>query len=168
LRAQASFVDLANTFLSVSQLKGLQYFSVTENKTMVLIKDCYRVSGPGKPARLPDTTVMDVKAVSSCFHQVDNRGGDLTYRSRIRKMEDGSILYTAENIEPFSKFGLTILAAGDDYRYIRAFRQGDTYLYFAAHRIKLPGWVPKRPKTKESLLNRLRALMEFYRSRLER
>lgn len=167
LRSQASFVDLANTFLSVSELKGLPYFSVTENKMLVLIKDCYRVAGPDNPARLPDTSVTDVKAISFYFHQFDNRGGNMVYWARIRQMEDGSILYTAENIQSLSKFGVKVLSPGDDYRCIRAFRRGDTYLYFAAHRIKLPGWAPKKPKTKESLLNRLRALMGFYRSQLE-
>ncbi len=167
VRTPCAAVDIANALLGVSRLKGLQYFSITEKQNKVLIKDCFRISSLGSRSRLRDTVVSEITDIAILFRQEDNRGGDLGYCMRVRKGADGSLIYTAENVEPLVRLRIFRIEPGWDLRYMRIFQHGDTCFYYAAHRLKVPDLAPRKATVKASLLNRLRAFVGFCRSQLE-
>ena len=90
---------------AISAIKGLRYWSVTENGLRVLIKDAVALSGP-EGAKRNDFSAADVRAGAALyFVEEDNRSSEpVTYRMRILEATAGRLVVDTENVTPIKSF----------------------------------------------------------------
>jgi len=90
---------------AISAIKGLRYWSVTENGLRVLIKDAVALSGP-EGAKRNDFSAADVRAGAALyFVEEDNRSSEpVTYRMRILEATAERLVVDTENVTPIRSF----------------------------------------------------------------
>ena len=101
-------------FGAISSMRGLEYWSVTENARRVLLKDAWAVEGPDARQRRADFRVQEMTPGSDLyFVEVDNRSSEpVTYRMRVLYARDDAIAIETENTTPISAMGLQLIPPG--------------------------------------------------------
>ena len=101
-------------FGAISSMRGMEYFSVTENARRVLLKDAWAVTGPDARERRADFRPDEMKPGADLyFVEVDNRSSEpVTYRMRVLAANDQSLTVETENREAISAMGLKLIPPG--------------------------------------------------------
>jgi hypothetical protein len=102
---EATDEELRRRLGAISAMKGLRYWSVTENGMRVLINDATALSGPDG-GRRGDFTPADIRTGAALnFVEEDNRSSEpVTYRMRILEATAQRIVADTENITPIKSF----------------------------------------------------------------
>jgi hypothetical protein len=97
--------ELRRRLGAISAMKGLRYWSVTENGIRVLIKDAAALSGP-EGGKRDDFTAADIRAGAVLhFVEEDNRSSEpVTYRMRVLDATAERIVVDTENVTPIKSF----------------------------------------------------------------
>ena len=114
---------LLRHFGSISQLKGIRYWSVTQKQWRTLVLDAYALSGdPPKQGR-DDFGLNEMTAGSVVYYeQVDNRSGKSVYRVHILEASAERIVVEVENVSTIH------------YLLLPVFRQAELQsIYFLNH-----------------------------------
>ena len=106
--------SLLARFGAISTMRGMEYFSVTENARRVLLKDAWAVEGPDARVRRADFTPEEMKVGKDLyFVEIDNRSSDpVTYRMRVLAANEKSIEVETQNVTPISAMGLKLIPPG--------------------------------------------------------
>jgi hypothetical protein len=106
---------LLSRFGTVSSLKGLRYWSVSEGGWRTLIADAFALDGPGLERKRPDFALSEMKGGKDLFFaQKDNRSaGDVVYRLQVKEMNATRLVVAIENASPVTRFMLTLFNPGD-------------------------------------------------------
>jgi hypothetical protein len=101
-------------FGAISSMRGLEYWSVTENATRVLVKDPWAVDSPDARQQRADFRVQEMTPGSDLyFVEVDNRSSEpVTYRMRVLFASADSITVETQNTTPISAMGLKLIPPG--------------------------------------------------------
>ena len=101
-------------FGAISTLRGLPYWSVTDNTWRVLITDAAALSGPDTNRRRADFTAAELKGGSDVFFvQDDSRSsGSVVYRLRTLEASADRLVVETENVSPVQAFLLTLFPPG--------------------------------------------------------
>ncbi len=111
---QGTVDGLLARFGAISTLKGLQYWSVTDNRRETLITDATALDGPDLARPRPDFTPAELRDRSDFyFAEADNRSSQpVVYRMHV--MEAATmVVVTVENVTPLRLFMLTMFGPGD-------------------------------------------------------
>ncbi|MBP6902011.1 MAG: hypothetical protein KBC73_18080 [Burkholderiaceae bacterium] len=102
-------------FGAVSQLKGLPYWSYTDRKRQVLIRDSYAVETPGSTTPRPDYTLADLQRGRDLFFvHSDNRSSALVpYAIRLVHQDADRVHLRIENHGDIRFMGLSVVAPGE-------------------------------------------------------
>ena len=102
-------------FGAQSAWRGMTYWSATDGKWAVLIKDAAAVTGASRPQRRGDFTLAELKSGTDLyFLQQDNRSsGPVTYRMQIMAAEPGRLVVTISNVTAVSYSLFTLFDPGD-------------------------------------------------------
>jgi hypothetical protein len=97
--------ELRRRLGAISAMKGLRYWSVTENGLRVLVKEAAALSGP-EGGKRDDYAAADVRAGAVLyFVEEDNRSSEpVTYRMRILEAAAQRIVVDTENVTPIKSF----------------------------------------------------------------
>ena len=101
-------------FGAISSMRGMEYFSVTENARRVLLKDAWAVTAADARERRADFRPEEMKPGADLyFVEVDNRSSEpVTYRMRVLAANDQSLTIETENTEAISAMGLKLIPPG--------------------------------------------------------
>jgi hypothetical protein len=99
---------------SISKMRGLQYYSVTESAWRVLIKDASALSDADPKHSRTDFTAEEVASGANLFFvEEDNRSSHpVVYRMRATHADAGRIVIETENISPVKSFFVTLFPPG--------------------------------------------------------
>ena len=94
---------------AVSAMRGLRYWSVSENASRVLIKDAFAITGPGG-SRRADFTPDEVRPGAVLhFVEEDNRSSAaVEYRMRVLAATRDQVIVETENVTPIEAFMVTL------------------------------------------------------------
>ncbi|MBD3346154.1 MAG: hypothetical protein GF401_13940 [Chitinivibrionales bacterium] len=162
IQTDVSLLSIANVFLDISSMKGIHYYSVTQDKILPLIEESYTITDSNFSQPIPNHQFTEqVPEFDFCFFQKDNRSGGLFYHSKIA-FQDSSLIFEISNVDTVRRFLIFLIYPDDVYRYVRLFPTENGYLYYIVMLAVIPHFAP-RPKTaKDSFLNRARAMKDFY------
>lgn len=91
---------LLQRFGAVSAMHGIRYWSVTDKQWRDLVIEASAVDGSDSKIRLPDFTVLEMKAGRDLFFaQRDTRSsGEVVYRMRVREAGADRLVLELENV----------------------------------------------------------------------
>jgi hypothetical protein len=104
---------LRRRLASVSEWKGIRYWSATGKRWQTLIVDAYALESPDG-GRRPDFSLDEVAVGKTVyFHQEDNLSGKAAYRLRIRSVAPGRLIFDTENVSPIRYLLVTLFDPGE-------------------------------------------------------
>ena len=105
---------LLSRFGAISTLRGLKYWSVTDEKWQTLITHATALDGPDLGRPRPDFTVSEVQNRPYLyFAETDNRSGEVVvYRMQVAA-EPERVVVAIENVTPVKIFMVTMFDPGD-------------------------------------------------------
>jgi hypothetical protein len=114
-RFDGSAKDLLGRFGAVSSLRGIRYWSVTDQSWRVLITDASVVDDPNLQRRQPDLSADELqKRKTMYFLQQDTRSsGPVVYRLRLLESSPAGLVLEVENVSPMRIFMATLFNPGD-------------------------------------------------------
>jgi hypothetical protein len=114
-RFNGSAKDLLGRFGAVSSLRGIRYWSVTDQSWRVLVTDASVVDGTNLDQRRSDLTADELQQRKTMyFLQQDIRSsGPVIYRLRLLESAPARLVLELENISPMRIFVLTLFNPED-------------------------------------------------------
>jgi hypothetical protein len=165
----ASRLEIVNLFLHVSNMTGIQYYSVVRNRRETLIEQSYTLTDTILSRIKKDTVLTSLpEQISQFIFQKDNKSSGVFYEIIIQNNQDASLTYLQRNIKSFTRFFIFKINENDLFRIIRIFPCKGGYYYYVAIRIKLPFGVPTKSTAKQSFTNRTKAIIEYYKAGLRK
>lgn len=167
-KTKESLLAVANLFLHVSKMAGIQYYSVTRNRIETLLEQSYTIADTFSGKKKNDSTLISLPGqISQFIFQKDNKSNGAVYEIVIQNHQDGSLTYQQRNIRPVKQFIIFKIDENDLYRFIRIIPAKEGYYFYVAIRVKLPPATPRKPTAKQSFINRAQAIIEYYRINLK-
>jgi hypothetical protein len=113
-RFEGSADDLLTRIGAVSALRGIRYWSVSDNEWRTLIEHASALEGPDLSRPRPDFVAAELKKARIVyFAQDDNRtAGEIIYRLEIRDLAPDRLVVATENVSPVRQFMLTLVDSG--------------------------------------------------------
>lgn len=114
-RYDGSVDKLLERFGAVSRMKGIRYWSVTDQEWRVLVTESNAVEPPPQSARRADFGVSELKAQKDAFFaQRDSRStGEVLYRMRVAELSPDRLVIESENASPIKTFIFTLFKPGE-------------------------------------------------------
>ena len=72
--------DVSRVLRSVSNMQGMNYYSSTKNKTLVLYEKAYMIDGENSKKKISDQNTGNADGQTSWCYQKDNSFGDIFYK----------------------------------------------------------------------------------------
>lgn len=112
-RYRGDSAGLLERFGAISRMRGLQYWSVSEQAWRVLITDAFASDGASPPRRRADFTAQEMKTGAELrFVEQDNRSGVVAYRMRVLEAGADRIVVATENVTPVRALAYTLFPPG--------------------------------------------------------
>jgi hypothetical protein len=113
-RYLGSVDGLLSRFGAISTLRGLQYWSVTDNKWQTLITHATALNGPDLARPRSDFTVSEMRDRPNLyFAETDNRSSQpIIYRMHVAATST-TLVVALENVTPIKFLMMTVFAPGD-------------------------------------------------------
>ena len=151
-----------NTLRKIDKMKGLEYWSESNQRMRVMFKDAYLIASPDARAPLPNPIVQEIPDVDIRYvFQDDSLFGPNTYRAEYRH-NSGMFRVTMYNLDrlfygiipvvPKEKLRLDIaILPGEDYLVFYSCIGADVFTFMGFERRVLP-----------SFSNRIKALFSWF------
>lgn len=113
--AAGNVADQLARFGEVSHLKGLSYWSFTDRRREVLIRESFAVDKPGLLVARPDFSLAELRSGQELYYaHGDNRSSGLVpYGMTLLQLGDNGFQLRIENVGDVRFMGLTMIAARD-------------------------------------------------------
>lgn len=161
--------DIEKIWLSISQLKGLQYYSPSRKKMRLLYKDCYAVKVEEKNGKLKYEKIEDPVNEEFDGLRVFVLQEDLTFGKNIYEFQYFSEGFgralLVSNVEPLYYSIFKAIDKRDVNSYLIAYDLGDYLLVYAAVRANFRKIIGIESKVKNSFLSRLDAMSNWFISK---
>jgi uncharacterized protein DUF6675 len=107
--------DLLGRLGAISALRGIQYWSASDQSWRVLITDAAALEGPSIKHRRPDfaATEMGIRKVVYFLQDDSRSSGPVVYRLQVLESGPARLVVQIENVSPVSTFMLTLFHPGD-------------------------------------------------------
>ena len=132
--------DLLLEVGAISTLKGIRYWSVTENSWRTLIISAAALEGPDLHRPRADFRLSEMKSGAKLyFTETENRLGEPVIYGMRASDTGGNLVITMENVSPVKKFMLTLIKPGDlqSIHYLSEARPG-IWRYYGLARTEEP------------------------------
>jgi len=163
LRTGESPSSLVERFGAISQLLGVQYWSITDHKWRPLVSAASAMTAAKPAQQRADYSPAELAAGSELYYQVtDTRyGRATTYRLRLHEHQPGHLVIETSNVDAIKQWGITLYAPnGLDTWYFLNERSPGVLAYYSITRI-LPA-SSLAAGHEESFINRAIALYRHY------
>ena len=113
-RFEGSADDLLTRMGAVSALRGIRYWSVSDNEWRTLIEHASALEGPDLSRRRPDFVAAELKKARIVYfaHDDNRTAGEIIYRLEIRELASDRLVVATENVSPVRQFILTLVNSG--------------------------------------------------------
>ena len=113
-RFEGSADDLLTRMGAVSALRGIRYWSVSDNGWRTLIEHASALEGPDLSRRRPDFVAAELKKGRIVYfaHDDNRTAGEIIYRLEIRELASDRLVVATENVSPVRQFMLTLVDSG--------------------------------------------------------
>jgi hypothetical protein len=121
-------------FAAVSQMKGIRYWSVTDQAWRVLVTESTAVEPPPQAARRTDFNTAELKTQKDVFFaQRDSRStGEVLYRMRVTELNSDRVVVESENASAIKTFIFTLFKPGELHTiHFLTRRTGGIWTYYA-------------------------------------
>jgi hypothetical protein len=152
--------DLLLEVGAISTLKGIRYWSVTENSWRTLITSATALEGPDLRRPRADFSLSEIKSGTKLyFTETENRLGEPVIYGMRASDTGGNLVITMENVSPVNKLMLTLIKPGDlqSIHYLSEARPG-IWRYYGLARTEEPPLAALGVVRTESYVNRALAL----------
>ncbi|MCC8145138.1 MAG: hypothetical protein LIO93_01590 [Bacteroidales bacterium] len=154
---------LLNGTLSLSKLKGIEYYSKSKGKMRVLYEESVVIDGPESKKEIPDPVLSLLPDSLTIFvKQKDTTFGENIYRYDYYSTP-GALVFVQQNLTSMT-YGLLPLVGKNKLRSVVAVVDAGEYLVvygLSMAKASAPSWMEKR--VKESFSNRANAVMKWFR-----
>ena len=161
-----SRLRIYNILLSMSTMKGTQYYSASRERMRTLFAESYVVDGPNRQNRLPDPVVQEIPPTSKLTVLQE----DLTFGENLYSMEfrySGELfLLDMTNLTTMHYFFFPMVRPGNSVTLILLIPAGEELLFYGAvgaHTMRLLGLARSR---EDSFYNRLKAIYGWFTQRM--
>ena len=163
IRSSDSGSTFVGRFGAVSQLLGVQYWSVTDQAWRPLVSSARATTAAIHSEPRADYSVAELATGQDRYYETaDTRSGrSVAYRLRLLRNQPGSIVVETANIEAVKKWGLTLYAPeGLDTLYFLTERAPDVWAYYSITRVLPQSFLAEGHE--KSYINRAVALYRHY------
>jgi hypothetical protein len=166
----AEKTTVLNALVSLSTLRGTQYYSNSRNSMRTFYETSQVVNDPEEKSPMPDPSFSPEDRLPTGLtlyaRQKDLSFGDNVYRYDYF-IDDGSIIFTQKNYTPLS-YGIIPLAAKEKLCSVAAVIDGEKYfLIYIASMAKAPSLPGLNRKAGDSFSSRAEALIKWFVSRMD-
>jgi hypothetical protein len=161
-----SRLRIYNILLSMSTMKGIQYYSASRERMRTLFTESYVVDGPEGEKRLPDPVAREIPAYSKLYMlQEDLTFGENIYAAQFRYSGDYFLL-DSTNLTTMHYFFFPMVRPENSVTLILLIPVGEELLFYGAigaHTMRLLGMARSR---EDSFYNRLKAIHGWFAQRV--
>jgi hypothetical protein len=104
---------LRTRFGAISAMRGVRYWSASDDAWRVLIEDASALEGPERGKRRSDFAPRELKGGATLyFLERDNRSGEVVYRMHVLEAGASRLVVATENVTPVRALGFTVFPPG--------------------------------------------------------
>ena len=164
--APESRLRIYNILLSMSTMKGIEYYSASRERMRTLFSESYVVEGPEAQQRLPDPVVRQIPPISTLYVlQEDLTFGENIYKTQLRYSGDFFLL-DSTNLTTMHYLFFPMVKPQSSVTLILLIPAGEKLLFYGAvgaHTTRLLGLARSR---EDSFYNRLKAIYGWFTRRM--
>ncbi len=161
-----SVLELYNILLSISTMKGIEYYSQSRKKMRTLFTDSYVMRSKEDKGRVPDFTVTDpLKEISFYADQTDKTFGENIYKTEY-KSDGTSIWIQMSNETPMKYKFIKMVNPGDISINVAVRKIDEGLLFYGVTGVHTFSFLGLERAKKESFYNRMKALYGWFTNRL--
>ncbi len=158
---------LYNSLHAVSTMKGIPYFSVTRNSSHTLFSESYAVDPVSKKDRIADPVFTEVPASDLTFtFQEDQTFGKNYYEESFTDQHD-HLVVRIENLSTISFLFFQIIQPRNLVSEVILIPSGNDLVFYGVSSLNTGFPLGDKHSREESLSNRLNAMAEWLKKRLE-
>ena len=158
---------LYNALHAVSTLKGIPYYSVTRKATHVLFTDAYVIDSADARNRLADPVFTEIPPENVILTlQDDDAFGTNVYEERF-SFENDHLVVRIDNVTSIKFLFFTLIEAHDLVSLVALIPSGNDLGFYGVSYLSTGFPVGDRASREESLKNRLVAMENWLKGRLE-
>jgi hypothetical protein len=159
---------LYNTLLSVSRMKGLQYYSASRRRMRFLFEESYAVDSPDGKKRIADPLVEEVPPDNALYvYQKDLSFGENIHRLELR-CDGQSITMEMRNLKPITYLVFPLVRPMDSISILVLVPRGGQVLLYGLSAARMASFFGLEQKKEESFYHRMRAIAGWFAGELVR
>jgi hypothetical protein len=164
--APGSRLRIYNILLSMSTMKGIQYYSASRERMRTLFAESYVVDGPDAEIRLADPIVLEIPPFKMLYAlQEDLTFGENVYETQFRYSGDFFLL-DSTNLTTMHYLFLPMVKPRNSVTLILLIPAGDKLLFYGAVGAHTMGLLGLARSKEESFYNRLKAIFGWFTQRM--
>jgi hypothetical protein len=157
--------EILSRAAAVSTLKGVQYWSITDQRWQVLVTRAAAIENRESRRERPDFTAADLRSGRDLnFVQEENRvSEEVVFRLHLDEIGPGHAVLTVENVSPVTRFFIRVMEPGDLRSIYYLDRADDgTWMFYSLLRVGHGGSILDWLIRPGSYLNRAVALYRHF------
>jgi len=157
-----SLLDIYNTLLSISTMKGIDYYSQTRKKYRTLYTSSHVIVGKTDTRELPDPVINTLENFKQIFiEQTDTTFGKNIYKTTYRT--DGNLIWLEMTNETPMKYSFIRMVDKENISINLLIKKTDTgIIFYGITSAKTFSFLGIEKKNKESFYNRMKALYNWF------
>ncbi|MCD6397954.1 MAG: hypothetical protein J7L71_10485 [Spirochaetaceae bacterium] len=155
-------LDIYNTLLSISTMKGIDYYSQTRKKYKTLYTGSHVIVGKTDTRELPDPVINTLENFKQIFiEQTDTTFGKNIYKTTYRT--DGNLIWLEMTNETPMKYSFIRMVDKENISINLLIKKTDTgIIFYGITSAKTFSFLGIEKKNKESFYNRMKALYNWF------
>jgi hypothetical protein len=164
--APESRLRIYNILLSMSTMKGVEYYSASRERMRTLFAESYVVDGPQAEKRLPDPVVQEIPPNSTLYVlQEDLTFGENVYKTQFRYSGDFFLL-DSTNLTTMHYLFFPMVKPQNSVTLILLIPAGQQLLFYGAVGAHTPRLLGLARSREDSFYNRLKAIYGWFTQRM--
>ncbi len=163
-----SVLDLYNILLSISTMKGIEYYSQSRKRMRTLFTDSYVLQSKENKVRIPDFTVTNpLEGITFYADQIDKTFGENIYKTEY-KSDGETIWIRMSNETPMKYKFIRMVNPGDTSINVKVRKVDEGLLFYGVTGVHTFSFLGLERAKKESFYNRIKALYGWFTNSLEK
>ncbi len=162
----STLLKVYNLLLSVSSMKGLEYYSASRGRMRTLFAESYAIRSPENPAPVPDPMVDTIPSEQVLFvFQEDLTFGKNLSRWNYRSKGD-ELSISITNLTPMKYSFFTVADPGNMQIHLLVVPAEEGIAFYGCMVAKSPRFLGLEKTRTESFYNRIKALFSWFKTAL--
>ena len=157
-----SLLDIYNTLLSISTMKGIDYYSQTRKKYRTLYTNSHVIADKTNTKQIPDPKISTLENLKQIYiEQTDTTFGKNIYKTTYRT--DGNLIWLEMTNETPMKYAIIRMVDKENIAINLLIKKTDTgIIFYGITSAKTFSFLGIEKKNKESFYNRMKALYTWF------